>query len=87
MSVLYGALVGYIYRIALRWAEEHKYVDRESFLIFAITIAVCYSALVILTWSESLTNFAQLFIVGTLGMLGSDDVSACFVAGNIFTWE
>jgi len=49
MSVLYGALVGYIYRIALRCAEEHKYVDRESFLIFAITIAVCYSALVIMT--------------------------------------
>ncbi len=45
MSVLYGALVGYIYRVALRWAEDHKYVDRESFLVFAITIAVCYSGL------------------------------------------
>ena len=29
----------------------------------------------------------QLFIVGTLGMLGSDDVLACFIAGNVFTWE
>lgn len=67
MSVLYGALIGYIYRVALRWAEDHKWVDRESFLVFAITIA--------------------LFIVGTLGMLGSDDVLACFVAGNVFTWD
>ncbi|KAM0798793.1 Sodium/hydrogen exchanger family-domain-containing protein [Usnea florida] len=67
MSVLYGALVGYIYRLALRWAEDHRYVDRESFLVFAITIA--------------------LFIVGTLGMLGSDDVLACFIAGNVFTWD
>jgi len=49
ISVLYGALVGYIYRVALRWAEGHKYVDRESFLVFAITIAVCYSALVTAT--------------------------------------
>ena len=42
MSVLYGALVGYIFRVSLRWAEDHEYVDRESFLVFAITIAVCY---------------------------------------------
>ena len=49
MSVLYGTLVGYIYKVALRWAEDHKYVDRESFLVFAIAIAVCYSALVMAT--------------------------------------
>jgi hypothetical protein len=29
----------------------------------------------------------QLFIVGTCGMIGSDDVLACFIAGNIFTIE
>lgn len=29
----------------------------------------------------------QLFIVGTCGMIGSDDVLACFVAGNTFTIE
>lgn len=43
MSVLYGALVGYVFRVALRWAEDHEWVDRESFLVFAITIAVRYS--------------------------------------------
>ena len=87
MSVLYGALVGYIYRVALRWAEDHKYVDQESFLVFAITIAVCKSDVCIAQSSDILTNPWQLFIVGTLGMLGSDDVLACFVAGNVFTWE
>lgn len=40
MSVLYGALVGWLFKEALHWAEERKYVDRESFLIFAITLAV-----------------------------------------------
>jgi NhaP-type Na+/H+ or K+/H+ antiporter len=47
MSMLYGALVGHTFRVALRWAEDHKFVDRESFLIFAIAIAVCYSILII----------------------------------------
>lgn len=67
MSTLYGALVGYIFRVALQRAEEKQYVDRESFIVFSITIA--------------------LFIVGTLGMLGSDDVLACFIAGNVFSWD
>lgn len=40
MSILYGALVGWIFKEALHWAEEKKYVDRESFLVFAITLAV-----------------------------------------------
>jgi len=51
----------------LHWAEERKFVDRESFLVFAISLA--------------------LFIVGTCGMIGSDDVLACFIAGNVFTWD
>ena len=29
----------------------------------------------------------QLFIVGTVGLIGSDDVLACFIAGNVFTWD
>ncbi|KAF2165130.1 hypothetical protein M409DRAFT_67414 [Zasmidium cellare ATCC 36951] len=67
MSVAYGAVVGYLAKELLHWAEERHYVDRESFLVFAITLA--------------------LFIVGTVGMLGSDDVLACFIAGNVFTWD
>ncbi|KAF1844591.1 uncharacterized protein K460DRAFT_365530 [Cucurbitaria berberidis CBS 394.84] len=67
LSVLYGATVGWIAKELLHWAEEKNYVDRESFLVFAITLA--------------------LFIVGTCGMIGSDDVLACFIAGNTFTWD
>ena len=25
--------------------------------------------------------------MGTLGLLGSDDLLACFIAGNAFTWD
>lgn len=32
-------------------------------------------------------DILQLFIVGTVGLIGSDDVLACFIAGNTFTWE
>ncbi|KAF6824891.1 sodium/hydrogen exchanger family protein [Colletotrichum musicola] len=67
LSVVYGAVVGWLAKTLLRWAESHKYVDRESFLVFAISLA--------------------LFIVGTCGMIGSDDVLACFIAGNAFTWD
>ena len=65
LSVVYGATVGWIAKDFLHWAEEKKFVDRESFLVFAITLA--------------------LFITGTCGMIGSDDVLACFIAGNAFT--
>ncbi|KAK3946159.1 Sodium/hydrogen exchanger family-domain-containing protein [Diplogelasinospora grovesii] len=67
LSIIYGAVVGWIAKELLHWAEERRFVDRESFLVFAISLA--------------------LFIVGTCGMIGSDDVLACFIAGNVFTWD
>ncbi|TVY49394.1 Na(+)/H(+) antiporter [Lachnellula occidentalis] len=67
LSIIYGATVGWIAKELLHWAEEKRFIDRESFLVFAITLA--------------------LFIVGTCGMIGSDDVLACFIAGNAFTWD
>lgn len=43
LSIVYGAVVGYLAKELLHWAEERKYVDRESFLVFAITLAVSFS--------------------------------------------
>lgn len=40
LSVIYGTTVGWIAKELLHWAEERRFVDRESFLIFAITLAV-----------------------------------------------
>lgn len=42
LSVVYGAVVGWIAKELLHFAEERRYVDRESFLVFAITMAVSY---------------------------------------------
>ncbi|KAK6845183.1 hypothetical protein PG995_015293 [Apiospora arundinis] len=67
LSVIYGAVVGKVFLHLLHFAEEKKWVDRESFIVFALSLA--------------------LFITGTCGMIGSDDVLACFIAGNTFTWD
>lgn len=40
LSVLYGAVVGYLPQGLLHRAEVKKYVDHESFLVFAIALAV-----------------------------------------------
>lgn len=65
LSVVYGATVGWIAKELLQRAQDKKFVDRESFLVFAVTLA--------------------LFVVGTCGMIGTDDILACFIAGNAFT--
>ena len=67
LSVLYGGVVGWVAKELLHWAEERNFVDRESFLVFAIALA--------------------LFVLGTCGLVGTDDVLACFIAGNTFTWD
>jgi NhaP-type Na+/H+ or K+/H+ antiporter len=40
LGTLYGVTVGWIAKRALHWAEERRYVDRESFLVFAVALAV-----------------------------------------------
>jgi NhaP-type Na+/H+ or K+/H+ antiporter len=45
LSVIYGATVGWIAKELLHWAEERKYVDKESFLVFAIALAVSFRLL------------------------------------------
>ncbi|KAI0472314.1 Sodium/hydrogen exchanger family-domain-containing protein [Xylaria cf. heliscus] len=67
LSVIYGAAVGWLAKRLLYYCENHKFVDRESFLVFALSLA--------------------LFITGTCGLIGSDDILACFIAGNVFTWD
>lgn len=67
LSIIYGAVVGLLAKELLRWAVKRNYVDRESFIVSAISLA--------------------LFVLGTCGLIGTDDVLACFIAGNAFTWD
>ena len=34
-----------------------------------------------------LTDWTQLFVVGTCGCVGSDETMACFIAGNALNWD
>ena len=40
LGTLYGFVVGWLAKELLHRAEERKFVDRESFLVFAVTLAV-----------------------------------------------
>lgn len=55
LSVVYGAVVGWIAKELLHWAEERRYVDRESFLVFAITLAVRLEFRMLRTSADILT--------------------------------
>lgn len=85
LGAIYGAVVGWVAKELLHWAEDKKYVDRESFIVFAIALAV--SLVPVFPGLSGADLVLQLFIIGTAGMIGSDDVLACFIAGNTFTWE
>ncbi|KAG0764499.1 hypothetical protein G6F62_005324 [Rhizopus arrhizus] len=67
LSVVIGFIVGYIARKLLKYCEQKKFIDNESFLVFSIALS--------------------LFLIGTVGLIGSDDLLACFIAGNSFTWD
>ncbi|ORY95837.1 Cation/H+ exchanger [Syncephalastrum racemosum] len=66
-AALLGFAAGYIARVLLRYAQEKNLIDNESFLVYAVALA--------------------LFLMGTVSLLGSDDLLACFIAGNSFTWD
>lgn len=40
LSCVYGFACGWVAKELLHWAERRKYVDRESFLVFALALAV-----------------------------------------------
>ena len=44
LGAVYGAVVGWVAKELLHWAEERCWVDRESFLVFAVALAVRFSS-------------------------------------------
>lgn len=67
LSAVYGAVIGFVFKILLRWAAERKLIDMSNFFSYGVGLA--------------------LFTLGTAGLFGTDDVLACFIAGNTFTWD
>ncbi|KAJ1028466.1 hypothetical protein NDA16_001632 [Ustilago loliicola] len=67
LSIGFGALIGYLARKSLKWAESRSYIDKANFFAYGLGLA--------------------FFTLGTTGLFGSDDILACFIAGNSFTWD
>lgn len=67
LSVIYGVAAGYVAKMLLHWATGRGYIDKEHFMVYAVSLSI--------------------FILGTCGMAKSDDVLACFIAGNVLTWD
>lgn len=64
LSIAYGIVVGWIAKELLHWAEEKKWVDRESFIVFAITLAVSLPLLAIKTLAKVHGSSSRLEPVG-----------------------
>ena len=67
LSIVIGFVVGYIARKLLKYCEQKKLIDNESFLVYSVALS--------------------FFLMGVVGLIGSDDLLACFIAGNSFTWD
>ncbi|KAH7308046.1 sodium/hydrogen antiporter [Stachybotrys elegans] len=58
-GAIFGFVVGYIARHGIKYAEEHEYIDRESFLVFYFVIALfCAGAGSLLGMDDLLVGFA-----------------------------
>jgi sodium/hydrogen antiporter len=58
-GAVYGVIVGYLARRAIRYADEHDLIDRESFLVFYFVLALfCAGSGSILGIDDLLVGFA-----------------------------
>ncbi|KAI9793082.1 MAG: hypothetical protein M1816_000980 [Peltula sp. TS41687] len=59
LGAVYGFVVGYLGRHAIKWAEKHDMVDRESFLVFYFVLALfCAGSGSLLGLDDLLVGFA-----------------------------
>ncbi|KAF9086103.1 hypothetical protein BGX29_001579 [Mortierella sp. GBA35] len=67
LSIVLGGLIGAAARKLVKGAKNRNLIDKESFLVFSIALA--------------------LAVAGCVSILASDDLLACFIAGNVFAWD
>ncbi|KAI1314578.1 hypothetical protein EDD11_001961 [Mortierella claussenii] len=67
LSIVIGGIIGAAARKLVKGAKNRNLIDKESFLVFSIALAVA--------------------VAGIVSILASDDLLACFIAGNVFAWD
>ncbi|CAG8608303.1 16698_t:CDS:2, partial [Acaulospora colombiana] len=70
----------------------HKWIgylaNDTSYYLEALLLASCVTPTdPVLANSVVKGKFAELFIMGFMAIIGSDDLLACFIAGTSFTWD
>lgn len=81
MGMFFGETIGFVVLLSVAWGLVLGYAARRA-LRFANALRYvdkesCYAFSVILV----------LLFIGTCGMVGSDDILAAFIAGNVLTWD
>lgn len=88
LSCVLGAVIGYVARKTLKAAHKRQLIDHESFLSYGS--ALYRSNSVSNNFSHPFCSYTvglAFLTLGVVGMIGSDDLLACFVAGNSLTWQ
>ncbi|KAF9201230.1 hypothetical protein BGZ49_008543 [Haplosporangium sp. Z 27] len=67
LSSVIGGVFGFAARKLVKGAKSRNLIDKESFLVFSIAMAIG--------------------VTGIVSMIASDDLLACFIAGNVFAWD
>lgn len=85
MSVAIGAIIGYGSLFTIKFGLRRRWIDSESLLLWPAAIGVSYDP--VGSRCVVLIPDLQLFIIGVCGAIGTDDLLACFVAGNALNWN
>ncbi|RYP06010.1 hypothetical protein DL764_003427 [Monosporascus ibericus] len=84
-----GAAIG-------RWVYETWLYDVVLSVLYGAFVGYLFSTILQQAEKHSFADLESvqvygivvaIFLLGTCGMLGIDDLLACFVAGNVFTWN
>lgn len=68
-------------------AEEHKFVDRESFLVFVFSLALFITGTCGMIGTDEYVSRTTWSLLSTQRLITVNSVLACFIAGNAFTWD
>ncbi|CAG8064542.1 unnamed protein product [Penicillium nalgiovense] len=81
MGMWFGETWGYLVLLGAVWGVFVGWLARRC---LKVAVALGYTSQENL---YTLTVVISLFLIGTCGLVGSDDILACFAAGNALSWD
>jgi NhaP-type Na+/H+ or K+/H+ antiporter len=81
MEMFFGEAIGFVVVLSVAWGVGMGYVLRRC-LKFSDALRYVDNE-----GFYAFTVIMALLLIGTCGLVGSDDILAAFVAGNVLTWD